>query len=179
MPAAAMPADPKPASRRPGRKGRPAVALDVTVEGGGWPAKAALKALAEACVATTFAELARHEGSGELSLVFTDDAHVRRLNAEWRGKDRPTNVLSFPAFAMRPDAAALPPMLGDIVLAYETVAGEAELEGKPFDHHVSHLIVHGLLHLLGYDHGTEAEAEAMEALERRVLARLAIPDPYA
>ena len=75
--------------------------------------------------------------------------------------------------------AALPPLLGDIVLAEETVRREAELEGKPLDHHISHLAVHGLLHLLGYDHETDEEAEEMEALERRILARLAIPDPYA
>jgi probable rRNA maturation factor len=114
----------------------------------------------------------------ELSLLFTDDARIRVLNAEWRGKDKPTNVLSFPAFPVR-IGAELPPMLGDIVLAAETVRGEAELEVKPLTHHISHLVVHGLLHLLGHDHETDTEADVMEDLERRVLARLAIPDPYA
>jgi probable rRNA maturation factor len=94
------------------------------------------------------------------------------------GKDKPTNVLSFPAFEVEP-GADLPPMLGDIVLAAETVAREAGLEEKPLEHHISHLVIHGLLHLMGHDHEDEDEAEAMEALERATLARLAIPDPYA
>ena len=79
-------------------------------------------------------------------MVFSDDAHIRMLNAGWRGKDKPTNVLSFPAFPTKP-GEKLPPMLGDIVLAAETVAREAELEGKPLDHHITHLVVHGVLHL--------------------------------
>ena len=90
----------------------------------------------------------------------------------------PTNVLSFPAFPVTP-GDRLPPMLGDIVLAAETVSREAGLEGKPLAHHITHLMVHGFLHLIGHDHEVDAEAEAMESLERRVLARLAIPDPYA
>ena len=117
-------------------------------------------------------------GPCELSIVFAGDAMVKGLNAKWRGKDKATNVLSFPAFPLQP-GDALPPLLGDVVLAFKTVASEAEHEGKPFSHHVSHLVLHGLLHLLGYDHETEAEAEGMEALERAILAKLAIPDPYA
>jgi probable rRNA maturation factor len=111
-------------------------------------------------------------------VVLTDDAAMRRLNAKWRDKDKPTNVLSFPAFPLKP-GAPLPPMLGDIVLAEETVSREAELADKPLDHHITHLIVHGFLHLVGHDHENEAEAGIMEELERRALARLAIPDPYA
>ena len=117
-------------------------------------------------------------GPCELSLVFADDATVQALNAEWRGKDKPTNVLSFPAFPLKP-GDKLPPLLGDVILAFETVAREAAEEGKPLDHHVSHLVLHGFLHLLGYDHETDADAEVMEALETRILAKLAIPDPYA
>ncbi len=117
-------------------------------------------------------------GRSELSVVFSDDAAIRKLNAGWRGKDRPTNVLSFPAFPTS-RGGPLPPMLGDIVLAAETVKREAALEGKPIENHITHLVVHGLLHLLGYDHETDAEAEEMEAVERAALARLAIPDPYA
>lgn len=133
----------------------------------------------EKSAAAAFAVLGTTRGGrSELSVVFTDDAAVRELNAGWRGKDKPTNVLSFPAFSTSPDAP-LPPMLGDIVLAAETVAREAALEGKPLANHITHLVVHGLLHLLGYDHETDAEAEEMEALERAALARLAIPDPYA
>ena len=153
--------------------------IDVMVEAGGWADEAALRALVERAVPAAFAEADVEGGEGvELSLVFTDDEAIQKLNAEWRDKDKPTNVLSFPAFPVEP-GDPLPPMLGDIVLAYETVVREAELEQKPLENHITHLIIHGLLHLLGYDHETDDEAEEMEALERRALARLAIPDPYA
>lgn len=159
----------------------PDLPLDIAlaVEAGVWPPEAELLGLVERAAGAAFAELrlARNNPS-ELSVVFTDDAAVQALNAEWRGKDKPTNVLSFPAF---PPARGgqLPPMLGDIVLAAETVAREAAEEKKPIENHVSHLVIHGLLHLLGYDHETDDEAEEMEAVERAALARLAIPDPYA
>ncbi len=153
--------------------------IDVMVEAGGWADEAMLRALVERAVPAAFAEAEVEGGEGvELSLVFTDDEAIQKLNAEWRDKDKPTNVLSFPAFPVEP-GDPLPPMLGDIVLAYETVVREAELEQKPLENHITHLIIHGLLHLLGYDHETDDEAEEMEALERRALARLAIPDPYA
>ena len=106
--------------------------------------------------------------------MLTDDAAIRRLNAAWRGLDEPTNVLSFPA-RRHPRGGRV---LGDIVIAYETTAREALAESKPFRHHLSHLAVHGFLHLLGYDHATDDEAEAMERLERAILARLDVPDPY-
>jgi probable rRNA maturation factor len=155
------------------------LALEVAVEGGGWPDEGALAALAGRVAAAVFAELRLPPAPGsELGVRFSDDASVRALNARWRGKDRPTNVLSFPAMALR-GADGLPPMLGDIVLAAETVRREASEEGKPFENHVAHLLAHGLLHLLGHDHEAEGEAEAMEAAERGALARLAIPDPYA
>ena len=153
------------------------VSIDIAIEADGWPPEDALQALTEKAVAATLAELGRH-GDSELSLLFTDDASIRQLNAEWRGKDKATNVLSFPAF---PDTAgdALPPMLGDIVIARETVEREAAEEGKPLENHLIHLIVHGFLHLTGHDHEVDEEAEEMEAAERRILAALAIPDPYA
>lgn len=155
------------------------ISVDIAVEAGDWPGEPELERLVRQAVASGLAELGVPPGSAsELSLVFTDDGRIRRLNAGWRGKDKPTNVLSFPAFPTGP-GDPLPPMLGDIVLAFETVSREAALEEKPFDHHVTHLVLHGFLHLLGYDHETSAEAEAMEAIERRALARLAIPDPYA
>ena len=155
------------------------VTFDITVEAGDWPDEPALMALVERAVSAAFAELgATRTGASELGVVFTDDARIRQLNAGWRGKDKATNVLSFPAFP-ETRTGPLPPLLGDIVLAAETVASEAALEGKPLENHISHLVVHGLLHLLGHDHETDAEAEEMEALERRILARLAIPDPYA
>jgi probable rRNA maturation factor len=165
----------------PVRKDHPAppIDFDLTVEAGKWPSKTGLTALVDRALAVTFAELTpARPGESELGVVFTDDAHIRELNASWRGKDKATNVLSFPAFP-ETKSGPLPPLLGDIVLAAETVAGEAALEAKPIENHISHLVVHGLLHLLGYDHETDAEAEEMEALERRILARLAIPDPYA
>ncbi len=156
----------------------PVVEIGLSVEAGDSPAEPELAALGGREVAAALAELGMKAGRSELSILFTDDAHIRTLNAEWRGKDKATNVLSFPAFPVQP-GDALPPMLGDIVLAAETVRAESALESKSFDHHLTHLVVHGLLHLLGYDHETDEEAEEMEALERRILARLAIADPYA
>ena len=153
------------------------VDIDISVEAGNWPDEASLTRLVDRAVKAAFAETGV-AGCSELSLVFSDDAHIRTLNAGWRGKDKPTNVLSFPAFPLV-QGAPLPPMLGDIVLAAETVAREAALEDKPVENHITHLVIHGLLHLLGYDHETDTEAEAMEAIERAALARLAIPDPYA
>lgn len=152
--------------------------IDVAVEAGAWPGEEALLALARRAVDAVFAEIGQAAPEeAELSLLFTDDAHIRVLNRDWRAKDRPTNVLSFPAFAVAP-GDPVPPMLGDVALAFETIRSEAELDGKPFDHHLTHLVVHGVLHLLGHDHEEDGEAEAMEALERAILARLAIPDPY-
>jgi probable rRNA maturation factor len=120
----------------------------------------------------------------EVSVLLADDATVRRLNAEYRGKDRATDVLSFPTFDKvleeAPEHASpgsLP--LGDIVLALETVQAEAAAAGTPLSDHVSHLVVHGCLHLLGYDHQTADDGARMEGLERGILAQLGIPDPYA
>jgi probable rRNA maturation factor len=157
--------------------GHPPVDIDIAVEAGGWPDEASLTLLVDRAVDAAFAETGV-TGHSELSIVFSDDAHVQTLNAGWRGKDKPTNVLSFPAFPYV-RGNPLPPMLGDIVLAAETVSGEAALEDKPVENHITHLVIHGLLHLLGHDHETDAEAEEMEAIERAALARLAIPDPYA
>jgi probable rRNA maturation factor len=153
------------------------VDIDISIESGEWPDEASLARLVDRAVAAAFAETGV-AGRSELSVVFSDDSHIQKLNAGWRGKDKPTNVLSFPAFPLV-QGGPLPPMLGDIVLAAETVAREAALEDKPVENHITHLVIHGLLHLLGYDHETDTEAEAMEATERAALARLAIPDPYA
>ena len=155
--------------------------IDIVVsrEDSGWADEDALFNLSQLVVlAATNTLKLDAAGPCELSIVFAGDAMVKGLNAKWRGKDEATNVLSFPAFPLQP-GGKLPPLLGDMVLAFETVASEAEHEGKPFSHHVSHLVLHGLLHLLGYDHETEAEAEGMEGLERAILDKLAIPDPYA
>ncbi|MDR3469997.1 MAG: rRNA maturation RNase YbeY [Xanthobacteraceae bacterium] len=115
----------------------------------------------------------------ELAVMLTDDAGLRGLNRAWRGIDKPTNVLSFPAPPAPGGDLGAPPQLGDIAIAFETTRREAEAEGKPFAHHLSHLAVHGFLHLVGYDHETDADAEVMEGREREILARLGIPDPYA
>ena len=109
---------------------------------------------------------------GDIVVLLTDDAAVRALNGRFRDKDRPTNVLSFPA----PENAA--PHLGDIVLAYGVCATEAEAQGKTLADHLSHLVVHGVLHLLGRDHEDDAEAEEMEAEEREILAQIGVADPY-
>lgn len=113
----------------------------------------------------------------EVSVLLADDAEVRALNKRWRGVDKPTNVLSFPAAA--PDKIAASPLLGDIVVAFETAEREAVEEDKTFADHVAHLVVHGFLHLLGFDHQIACEADRMEALETSALARLGIANPYA
>jgi probable rRNA maturation factor len=119
------------------------------------------------------------QGRLELCIVLADDAEQRRLNRDWRGIDRSTNVLSFaswdPAIELPADA---PLLLGDVILAYETVAREAEEQGKAIIDHLCHLIIHGVLHLLGYDHATEREAVTMEKLETSILASLGMADPY-
>ena len=114
----------------------------------------------------------REAAEGAVVVLLTDDEAVRGLNARFRGKDAPTNVLSFPA-PPNPERH-----LGDLALAFDVCAREAAEQGKPFEHHLQHLVVHGVLHLLGYDHMSDDEAEAMEGLERIVLAGLGAPDPY-
>src|ERR1700744_6053183 len=120
-------------------------------------------------------------GDAELAVMLTDDSGIRTLNRNWRGIDKPSNVLSFPA--LQPEGARkpgdAPPMLGDIAIAYETMRREADEEHKPFEHHLSHLAVHGFLHLIGYDPENDADAATMETLETEILSQLGIPDPYA
>lgn len=126
--------------------------------------------LAKALAAAATAE----NVGGTVSLLLGDDAAIAALNKEFRGKDGPTNVLSFP-----PGENSEAGFLGDIALAAETIAVEAEFQGKPLDDHAAHIVVHGFLHLLGYDHMNEADAEKMEAREREILGTLGISDPYA
>lgn len=114
-----------------------------------------------------------------LGIVLTDDAEQRALNCAWRGKDAPTNVLSFATADpdMKPPQGA-PLLLGDVVLAFETVAREAAEQRKKLSDHLAHLVVHGVLHLLGFDHGNDAEAAMMETRETEILAGLGVPAPY-
>lgn len=127
------------------------------------------------------AALAAHGYAGrraaELSIVLADDAFVRDLNRDYRGVDAPTNVLAFPCEA-GPGAGDAPVLLGDVVLACETAAGEAAAQGKPLADHLAHLVVHGVLHLVGHDHQGDAEAARMQACEAAALAQLGIDDPY-
>ncbi|AWU94909.1 rRNA maturation RNase YbeY [Azospirillum ramasamyi] len=157
-------------------------AVDITVsrEAGGWAEDA--EWLAErAALAALGAAYDDEEGPAELSVVLADDALVHRLNREYRGKDKPTNVLSFALTeAEEPEVQdGMPVMLGDVILAYETVVREASEQRKNVKDHMTHLVMHGVLHLLGYDHETDDEAEEMEALETRLLASFGIADPYA
>ncbi len=158
--------------------------IQISIEEGNWPAEAGLEAMAARVFDATRTTLVAENGQPfpeegpEISLVFTDDAAVREINAEWRDQDKPTNVLSFPAFDVAP--GEMPgPMLGDIIMAYETLQREAGELGKPFEDHLTHLLVHGFLHLLGYDHIEDEEADIMEGLETRILASLGLSDPYA
>ncbi|RAI40496.1 rRNA maturation RNase YbeY [Rhodoplanes roseus] len=156
-----------------------ATTVDVVVESPLWAEEPDAEALVLRAVAAT---LPADRGACELCVVLADDATVQALNARYRGKDAPTNVLSFPAVPGGTSGDAdpdMPTLLGDVVLAYETVRAESQRDGTPFAHHLGHLVVHGVLHLLGYDHETDAEAELMEARERDVLASLDVPDPYA
>ena len=142
--------------------------IEVEVEAGDWrgalpdPEATVVRAATAALGAT----------AGDVVVLLTDDAAVRELNARFRGQDKPTNVLSFPA------PAAARPHLGDLVLAWGVCAAEAQDQAKTVADHLAHLVVHGVLHLLGRDHEIEAEAEAMEAEERTILASLGISDPY-
>ena len=154
------------------------IAIDIARESPLWQRLAEAEALVERAVAAAASVGGpKHAPGAELSVVLTDDAGIKGINAAWRAMDKPTNVLSFPAAPAT--SIARSPMLGDIILAYETLEREAAEAGLPLAHHLSHLVVHGFLHLFGYDHATDAEADAMESLETRILAALGIPDPYA
>ena len=149
--------------------------IDVAIEAADWASLEAPSQLAEAAILAAIGEsgvvLA---ANAEISVVFCDDRFIRDLNRNWRGIDKPANVLSFPAGG----DAAFAPLLGDIVIAFETASREASEEARPLRDHVAHLLVHGFLHLIGHDHIGAAEAATMEKLERAILGRLGIADPF-
>lgn len=163
--------------------------LDVAVQAEpGWPERdwdaLGAEAAAAAVAQTPFGYLAANEAMIEIAVRLTDDAEVHQLNAQYRQKDKPTNVLSFPmiepdlieSLTQNSDDGEV--LLGDIILAHGVCAREAEEKGISVAQHATHLIVHGVLHLLGYDHQGDSEAEAMESMERAALETLGIPDPY-
>lgn len=152
--------------------GSNAAKVDVRVESGLWKEPGKVRALLRRAIGQ--AATALSTTGLEVAILLTDDSAIRLLNRQWRGIDAATNVLSFPSG----NPGGHEPFIGDIVLAQQTIAREANAEHKPFAHHLAHLGVHGFLHLLGYDHENLKDAAVMERLERRILRRLAIPDPY-
>lgn len=150
-----------------------APAIDIQVVSKLWQAQPQAEQTVRAAIA---AAAALSTTDGEVSILLTDDKAIRALNRDWRGIDKATNVLSFPAPAATPSAPSK--MLGDIVMAYETLAQECDRENRGFLHHLAHLTVHGFLHLIGYDHQTDTQADAMEGLESKIMARMNLPDPY-
>ncbi len=149
--------------------------IDIAIETEAWDSFEDPCGLAETVIGQTISQSGVKLAEGaEISIVLCDDAFMSDLNRKWRKIDKPTNVLSFPSGGPINST----PVLGDIVIAFETSAKEAEEAGKPLRDHVAHLLAHGFLHLIGYNHGADPDAEAMEALERSVLARLGIEDPY-
>jgi probable rRNA maturation factor len=152
-----------------------AVVVEIAVESEAWQQMSGAERTVRQAIEAAVSDAG--PASAEVGVVLTDDARIRDLNRTWLGNNKATNVLSFPA----PDAS--PPsdtkFLGDVVFALETIRREAEDEQKLFDSHLAHLAIHGALHLLGFDHASDQDAEVMEARERQILARLGIPDPYA
>ncbi len=153
------------------------MSLQIDVEEAGWAELAGLEELAARACAAVFEAEGKRADDYDVSLVFSSDEAVRALNAAWRGKDHATNVLSFPAEDM-PMPEGEPQPLGDVILAHGVVAREAAEQGKTLRDHAAHLMIHGVLHLLGHDHEDDGEASAMEALEIRILKGLGITNPY-
>jgi probable rRNA maturation factor len=154
------------------RAGPPSI--DIQIQSPLWDAQpAAVQTIRDVLAA---AALVLSTAGGEVAIVLTDDESIRELNRQWRDVDRPTNVLSFPA-AVTPTSAGAK-FFGDIVMAYETLKRESDDENRAFLHHLAHLTVHGFLHLIGYGHDVEAEAEKMEGLESRIMLSINLPDPW-
>jgi probable rRNA maturation factor len=157
----------------PGRRAA-ALQIDIQAQSPLWEAQPlAGQTVRDAVIA---AASALSTAGGEVSIVLTDDSVIRALNRDWRGIDKPTNVLSFPAAGQKAGEDA--GLLGDIIIAYETLERECDDENRIFLHHLAHLAVHGFLHLIGYDHQTDTQAKEMEGLECKIMMRLNMPDPY-
>src|ERR1700687_2726365 len=152
----------------------PAPSIDIQIQSPLWDAQPYAAQTVPAASAAARATLSTADN--EVSILLTDDKAIRLLNREWRGIDKPTNVLSFPAATTK--ASIRTPLFGDIVMAYETLKRECDDEDRIFLHHLAHLTVHGFLHLIGYDHQVEAQAEEMEGLESKIMTRLQMPDPH-
>jgi len=148
--------------------------IDIRIDSALWEDQPLAEPAVRAAIAAAATALATADS--EVSVVLTNDAGIKALNLEWRGIDKPTNVLSFPAAKIKSTGGAK--LLGDIVVAYESLARECDAEGKDFLHHLSHLTVHGFLHLIGYDHQNDSNADEMEALESKIMSILKMPDPY-
>ena len=157
---------------------------DTLLEDPRWQA-AGLEALAERAACAALSHLSLDPGRFEIAVLACDDARIAELNGDFRAKPKPTNVLSWPSEERDPEEPpeggedGMPEELGDIAIAWETCAREAAEQGKPLDHHITHLMVHATLHLLGYDHISDAEATVMETLETEILGKMGIEDPYS
>ncbi len=153
--------------------------IDITTEFAAWSKIPDLESrIKTAAQVATFGHEQEFKNRAELSILLTSDEAIRQLNSNFRGQDKPTNVLSFTGDKDR-DPTVPTFLLGDVVLAYQTIAGEAEQQGKSFDNHVSHLIVHGVLHLLGYDHENDQTAQEMELVEIKILKGIGVENPYS
>ncbi|ALE03404.1 rRNA maturation RNase YbeY [Bartonella ancashensis] len=153
------------------------ISIDITVNSPEWDDEKLLYSITQKALIAVTSHLSLFDTVSELSLLFTNDEYMTQINAQWRKKNYPTNVLSFPAFPLK--VGQKPGlMLGDIILARETIAREAEEGKKSFHDHLTHMIVHGILHLLGYDHETNDEAHQMEELEKDILQKISIKNPY-
>ena len=148
--------------------------IDIQMQSPLWKAQPLAGQTVRDAIAAAASELSTTDG--EVSIVLTDDSVIAQLNRDWRGIDKPTNVLSFPAASRKAGEGAR--LLGDIIIAYETLEQECDDENRVFLHHLAHLTVHGFLHLMGYDHQTDIQAGEMEGLESKIMARLNMPDPY-
>lgn len=156
--------------------------LDLSVEVGPWPNEDVVQGWFDRAISAATVHIDLNLASGELSVMLTDDAAMQTINLEHRGQDKPTNVLSFPG--LEPETLSQLPgdrpfLLGDLVFAHETISRESTRGGLTFEDHMLHLIVHGFLHLLGYDHEEDGDAQRMESLEVAILRDLNISDPYA